>query len=520
MSKQTQKYYPVRDESTQDKPASCLCGLGDFKTISGTGKTRYLCKNCKTTYFVDSPEKQEQKLKSAGSIFDNIAFGMSTREASLRTFVDWGTTVSHATILNWSEKHNKYAKMFTDDILCCLEYGTRWGIDETVIDIRGKNVPADEKYIKEIDELGKTTKNQAEYKKQWEKIRQKQVKSGKSPNKIYLTGIIDIKTRVIIHYIITEKRPNHKEIYKLLRVAVTVAGVPKIITTDCYKAYGPAVKQLQDRYPKFEKIKHIQNRAKNQSTLNIPAGNDGATPRNNNTIESTWSKLKRNMDMLSRYESNFEGIIAFIIMRYNFIRPHSGIGKKTTIMRHDTNLDIDLTPAMAGGYPLWFANFFELFREAWGYDKSFIFKMNPELVRKIKIGIRNKNTVVISTKPGVTEDESKKIDRTLATCGFVNMAGRNEWKRQIASISNMNRRRTAKLGIAPAQTFEVCHRCGLLAVTSQEISEKIGYRKIKDKVITQPNCTKCRSHLSSNPKNPTGKNKIAMKFRKGQQRIF
>ena len=57
--------------------------------------------------------------------------------------------------------------------------------------------------------------------------------------------MIDHKTRVIIHHIITDKRPARQEIYKLLKVAVNVAGIPKVLITDKYKTYSPAVKRLE-----------------------------------------------------------------------------------------------------------------------------------------------------------------------------------------------------------------------------------------------------------------------------------
>ena len=170
-----------------------------------------------------------------------------------------------------------------------------------------------------------------------------------------------------------------------------------------------------------------------------------------------------------------------------------------------------MTPAMRGRYPQWFATFEELLTEAWGYDKSFVFKLGENLMQLIKIGIRNKKTVVISTKEKTLKSKIAEIGRILQIeCGFVNTR-KNEWRKDMPSILNMNRRREENVGgVMPEQTFEVCNRCGVVAITTQAVSEIIGYRKIKGKIITQPNCHKCRAILSKNPKQRTGPNKKKM----------
>ena len=58
--------------------------------------------------------------------------------------------------------------------------------------------------------------------------------------------------------------------------------------------------------------------------------------------------------------------------------------------------------------------------------------------------------------------------------------------------------------VMPAQTFEVCNRCGISALTTQAVAEVFGYRKYNGKIITQPNCQKCRARLSKNPTRRTG----------------
>jgi len=521
MSKTISRYYPKSDGIDSAKPNSCYCGNGnDFTRITLQDKNaiRYMCKKCKKSYIVKYPQVTQTKLKKMGNVFDNIVFGMSSRQTCLRMFIDWGDIINHTTILRWSNQHLQYAKMFTDDILCCLEYGTIWGIDETVIDIRGEWHSPDDKLLSEMRTMEKKRLdggflNDTEFKKEWEKLRAKSENSKRTSKKKWLTAIIDIKTRIIIAYIITDSRPDNKEIYKLVKTTIVVAGFPTDIITDCYKAYKPAMNRISKDIQNHNnsKLNHILIRSKDQSTLHLkPKKSKDNIPRHNNNIESSWAKIKRNMDVLSWYRYNSDSIIHYNIINYNFIRPHSSLGE-VAVTRHETRNKVNMTPAMYGGYPQWFATFEELLTEAWGYDKSFVFKIGPKLMEMIKIGIRNKKTVVISTKEKTPKSKIIEIDRILQVeCGFVNTK-KTEWKKEIPSILNMNRRREENIGgMMPEQTFEVCNRCGITAITTQAVSEIIGYRKINDRIITQPNCHKCRTILSKNTSKKVGPNKKKM----------
>lgn len=216
------------------------------------------------------------------------------------------------------------------------------------------------------------------------------------------------------------------------------------------------------------------------------------------------------MDILSHYKYNSDSIINYNIINYNFIRPHSSLNK-ITASRHDIKNKINMTPAMAGGYPQWFAIFEELLTESWEYDKSFVFKMGSNLMNSVRVGIRNKKIVVISAKEKTPKSKIQDIDRMLQVeCGFTNTK-KNEWRREMPSILNMNRRREENIGgVMPEQTFEVCNKCGITAITTHTVSEIIGYRHSNGMIITQPNCHKCRAKLSKNPKKRTGPNKKTM----------
>ena len=164
-------------------------------------------------------------------------------------------------------------------------------------------------------------------------------------------------TAVISHfysavYVITDRRPNSKEMYELIKMATVVAGMPTNIITDCHAAYKPALARLQknmkDQYG--QQLNHIAIRSKDYSTLHLsPKKLKNGIPRHNNNIESAWTKIKRNMDIMSGYgEYSSDSIIHYNIINYNFIRPHSSL---PTFMatRHDQDSKVNMTPAMAGG---------------------------------------------------------------------------------------------------------------------------------------------------------------------------
>ena len=221
MSKTTTAYYPQSEGITYSKPNTCYCGHGGFKILSdkGRNRTRYLCKGCKKSYIVKDPDTVRQRLSKIGNVLDNVILGMSSRQTCLKMFIDQGLIIKHTTILKWSGKSVQYVKMFTDDILCCLEYGSAWGIDETVIDIRGKWHGADAKLLPEMRTMEQKRGdggflNDSEFKKEWERLRAKAERSKRSSKTKWLTAVIDLKTRMIIHYIITDRRPDNKEIYR------------------------------------------------------------------------------------------------------------------------------------------------------------------------------------------------------------------------------------------------------------------------------------------------------------------
>ena len=291
-----------------------------------------------------------------------------------------------------------------------------------------------------------------------------------------------------------------------------MAGIPNVLITDKYKAYSPAVKRLERTLYGKGNVKHITIRAKNVSKLHIRGGPVvNGTRANNNIIEATWSRIKRSMNTAYMEHDTASNIIHYHVIHHNFIKPHF-FHPTVEVERHETRNEINKTPVMAAGYPLWFANFEEIIKESSGYDKSFVFKLKDDMLAYLTVGIRGDSTVVISVKQKTPMKTIIKIDKILQTeCGFKLDYKKRQWFRDIMSIPYMKATRMHNLlGKVPIQTFEICHKCGMVALTSQEVETMIGYRHSGGKWITQPNCHGCRATISANPKRRTGPNKNKM----------
>ena len=194
---------------------------------------RVICTNslCSASY----NEKQDPT-KLVGMALDDLINGHSYRYIKKNLEKRYSRKYATSTIKNWVTRYLPLVKILTDDIACSLQFGDTWGIDETHLRI--------------------------------------------SNDSCWVTAILDVKSRFIITYIITRKRPNHRELQHLFEQARVIANTPKIITTDLYLAYPKAIKKVFD-----DEVEHRGIRSKTKifkSSLN-----------HNNHIEKVWDTLKR-----------------------------------------------------------------------------------------------------------------------------------------------------------------------------------------------------------------------------------
>ena len=186
-------YYPRGERIYGRPPTLCIkCGHGGFQTINpkDENSARHMCKKCKKSYHVPYPEVTELAVRTSGFIADTALVGLSIRETALKLYVDRGQVVSHNVVSDRLRQNIRHAKMFTDDVLCCLKYGDEWGIDETEIEIRGSTKKQDasimEKFEEEYGHLAR--ENHKAYRKEWERARAREVKSANVSAKKWLTG--------------------------------------------------------------------------------------------------------------------------------------------------------------------------------------------------------------------------------------------------------------------------------------------------------------------------------------------
>ena len=241
---------------------------------------------------------------------------------------------------------------------------------------------------------------------------------------------------------------------------MNVAGIPKVLITDKYKAYSPAVKRLEGTLYGKGRFRHITIRARNLSKIHISGGPIvNGVRANNNIIEATWSRIKRSMDTAYMERDAADDIIHYHVIHHNFIKPHFA-HSATRVVRNGTRNKVNKTPVRAAGYPLWFANFEDPIKESLGYDKSFVFKLKDDMLARLTVGIRGDRTAVISVKRKTPKKTIVRIDKILQIeCGFKLDYKKRRWFRDIASIPDMKAIRTRNLaGKAPIQTFEICHK--------------------------------------------------------------
>lgn len=481
-------------------PTQCIvCDYPSFNVVKLKAKkvTRYICKKCGRSYFVRNPNAVKSIISVDGYLMDNAMFDMSTRESVLKLYVDTGLIISHSSVLRRLKHNLPYIKMFSEDALCGMKYGGRWGIDETVIGIRGKSKPYDKTIMKEFFKKFSNIKKSdpKKYEKEWEKARKREIRSGHESLHMYLTAIIDHETRIIISHMTTKNRPNHKQMYQLIRNAVCVAGLPNIVITDKYAAYMPAVSKLVKTVGIDRSIMHIQIRAKDVSTLHIRRGmvKMGTEYVHNNLIESTWARIKRNMNaMISMNYENAVVLINYHIICHNFVRPHSNIGS-SLISRHRQTKRIQKTPAMKGGYA-WFSKFEEIMAASLKYHKSFLFKLNRNMIKRLTISVYKDRAIILTVKKNTSKKLIMKIDRILQVqCRFVrdrSVDSRTKWRKDVPPVpkTGLGLKRPATASIP---SFKVCAGCGLIAATPPEVQLLIGYRKIDGVLVAQSNCNIC-----------------------------
>ena len=382
---------------------------------------RVICTNsrCSASY----NEKQDPT-KLVGTALDEFINGHSYRYIKKSLEKRYSCKYAASTIKNLVTRYLPLVKILTDDIACSLQFGDTWGVDETYLKMSNGSF-------------------------------------------CWVTAVLDVRNRFVIDYIISEKKPNHKNFEHLFEQAKVIANTPKIITTDLYPAYPKAIKKVFG-----DKVEHRGIRSK---TKIFKSG-----PNHNNYIEKIWDTLKRDA-LRNSSELQFEGIknlVNYAVIHYNYIREHS---------------NFDSTPAVAAKYVKSFKDFESIVNHALMYEKSFLWRLD-KYIEMITVKTPNHcKEILISPKEYVDQPTTKSINRILEDCGFAieKRNGRRAWVRNTPLLHLMATSKTLMRNV-PERSFEICKICNHVAASWQEILKHNGFKHMDNTIRTQPTCRTCR----------------------------
>ena len=203
--------YPkkLRTRRTSDSiKIHCDCGGMCHKTGKNQFKSsraqRYRCIICKRSKWINlDPNHEKTKLGKKSLMLEQICKGMSLKKAGNTLRNTESRTYTAAGVLNIFRTESVGLKMVCDEIESALNYGKKWSIDESIISAKG----------------------------------------GEPNRKIWLLGVIDTETKVVIKITPYDHRPKKKDIANFLSDAVKkVRNHPDTIISDAYAAYKPAIK--------------------------------------------------------------------------------------------------------------------------------------------------------------------------------------------------------------------------------------------------------------------------------------
>lgn len=404
-------------------PSKCTkCGTrtkqaetGQFKK-TGELIPQVICTNkqCNAKY-----GKIKNDVQMVGTAFDKLIIGCSLREIKDILKRKYSCTRSHVEISKWLKKYQKLTKILTDDIACSLQYGDVWEVDETYVKL--------------------------------------------SNGQCWITAVLDEDSRFIIAYIVTKKRPNGSMLETVFSEARTVAGIPKIITTDLYREYPKAIQKIfVDKNVEHRKIK----------------GKSFVGSNHNNYIERSWKTIKRNTLQNSSEWKDGEDRIYYAILHYNYIQIHS---------------NFDTTPAVTAGYVKPFENFEDILNCSYSYEKAFLFNLK-DYIKFVNIKTPNHcSEIIISPKASADCETTKSISQILEDCDFTFSKNKRGWVRKTPLLHILAQNRTFGIKELPERSFEICNKCAKMTISLQEIYEQNGFRRMKDGVVrTQPRCRVCR----------------------------
>ena len=417
-----------------DAGVYCVCGgtcrrAGKVSLVSSAVQ-RWRCVKCNRCREINQDPNHEATLcRNRGLILEQICKGMSLSSAGNTPKNTRSKTYTASGVLTIMRNEQPGLRLVTDDIESSLKYGKKWSIDESIIPQRKKNTAG----------------------------------SGKDTHKIYLLGIIDTETKVLVKISAYDSRPKKGTIADFLVDAAKKAGKPRVIISDCYAAYAPAIRMAFGGGMIHEK-RNLRREG-----------------LHNNEIERFWRTIKSELLVSSnRRFSSAQDIRKYIELYatyYNHIRTHNTFGT---------------TPAIYAGYDGdAITTFADLLKMSHKPDILFVTKLR-ELSGKINVDMEPRRVIV---SPSTCDEKTwNVIIRILSSCGF-RMIPFGRWMLNTDGFDVRKERIEQNTGRKAAQKpFTTCARCEKFFFPRSDVEKRVGYIETKDgNLIPQSRCRKCRS---------------------------
>lgn len=244
-------------------------------------KQRYLCRDCKRTFYQDSQFNYIRNPKLISLVLDLYFKGLSLRKITDTVRQFFQIKLHHETVRRWIMKFSQMASEYTDKLQPKL--GDTWHTDEQMVKVKGK----------------------------WE----------------WNWNVLDADTRFLIATNLTKSR-YIKDARKVFQKSKKIAETnPDRIITDGLFSYEKAIKK--EFIPFRTKTKHVRLasiRAKVQNNK---------VERFHNTFRE-FDKTRRGF----KSEHTSQGISNGFRTYYNFIRPHMGISNHTPSQMAGIDLDL------------------------------------------------------------------------------------------------------------------------------------------------------------------------------------
>lgn len=269
----------------------------------------------------------------------------------------------------------------------------------------------------------------------------------------WIMATIDTDTGFILSHMASLERPTVPAATCVLQMAQVSAGVPDVIEGDLLPAHAKSFRKTLrfimggDRSPEY-----VQS--------------DGSMAWAEKYLGSALRKACLHTPGLD--PRALENNLSHEIISHNFLQP----------------AHLDEVPAVRAGSPR-FAIMRDIYDHGASGEKGFLVRLG-KLMDHTRVIQYPKHGLVHMAIKDVDVGARLEIEAILTECGFRRKRG--SWTRKLPSPPSPRARFDY-----PEKTFDVCNRCGRVALSMQEIVRLHGLRNDGGRLKTQPTCRQCRN---------------------------